>query len=131
MRLVASPFAGLDQITLKEAPPNEAPPLEIAELAHRFPQGQFIMAHMGAQFEHGLRAIEDCANVAVDYAGSINENGAYQLGLELLGPERVVFGTDLPGADYYVNVGRVLELDVDDEVKQLVLAGNIERILQL
>ena len=113
-----------------EAPPNEAPPLEIAELARRFPQGQFIMAHMGAQFEHGLRAIEDCANVAVDYAGSINENGAYQLGLELLGPERVIFGTDLPGADYYVNVGRVLELDVDDEVKQLVLAGNIERILQ-
>jgi predicted TIM-barrel fold metal-dependent hydrolase len=43
----------------------------------------------------------------------------------------VIFGTDLPGADYYVNVGRVLELDVDDEVKQLVLAGNIERILGL
>ena len=114
-----------------EAPPNEAPPLEIAELARRFPQGQFIMAHMGAQFEHGMRAIEGCPNIAVDYAGSINENGAYQLGLELLGPERVVFGTDLPGADYYVNVGRVLELDVDDEVKQLVLARNIERILQL
>lgn len=113
------------------APPNEAPPLEIAELARRFPDGQFIMAHMGAQFEHGLRAIEDCANVAVDYAGSINENGAYQLGLELLGPERVIFGTDLPGADYYVNVGRVLQLEVDDGVKQGVLAGNIERILGL
>jgi hypothetical protein len=69
--------------------------------------------------------------VAVDYAGSINENGAYQLGLDLLGPERVVFGTDLPGADYYVNVGRVLELAVEDDVKQMVLAGNIERILGL
>ena len=113
------------------APPNEATPLEIADLAQHFPHGQFIMAHMGAQFEHGLRAIADCPNVAVDYAGSINENGAYQMGLELLGPERVIFGTDLPGADYFVNVGRVLELGVDDRVKQMVLAGNIERILGL
>ncbi len=114
-----------------EAPPHEATPLEIAQLARRFPQGQFIMAHFGAQFEHGLRAIEDCDNVAVDYAGSINEKGAYEMALDLLGPDRVLFGTDLPGADYYVNAGRVLELAVDDSVKQQIFAGNIERILAL
>ena len=113
------------------APPNETTPLELAELARRVPQGQFIMAHMGAQYEHGLRAIADCPNVTVDYSGSINEKGAYETGLELLGVDRVVFGTDLPGADYYVNVGRVLELAVDNVVKQQVLAGNIERILAL
>ena len=112
------------------APPaNEAPPMEIAQLARRYPQGRFIMAHMGAQFEHGLRAVAGCPNVAVDYAGSINEKGAYELGLELLGPERVVFGTDLPGADYYVNAGRVLELDVPDATKQQIFADNILRIL--
>ncbi len=114
-----------------DAPPHEAPPLEIAQLARRFPQGQFIMAHFGAQFEHGLRAIEHCDNVAVDYAGSINEKGAYEMALDILGPERVLFGTDLPGADYYVNAGRVLELDVDDAVKQQLFAGNMERILGL
>ena len=112
------------------APPSsEAPPLEVAELARRYPKGQFIMAHMGAQFEHGLRAVAGCPNVAVDYAGSINENGAYETGIDLLGEDRVVFGTDLPGAGYYVNAGRVLELDVSDEVKQKVFAGNIERML--
>lgn len=112
------------------APPSsEAPPLEIADLARRFPNGQFIMAHMGAQFEHGLRAISDCPNVAVDYAGSINERGAYEMGITLLGEDRVVFGTDLPGAGFYVNAGRVLELDVSDEVKQKVFSGNILRIL--
>jgi uncharacterized protein len=114
-----------------EAPPHEAPPLEIAEWAARYPQGQFIMAHFGAQFEHGLRAIEHCKNVAVDYSGSINEKGAYEMALDILGPERVLFGTDLPGADYYVNAGRVLELDVADTVKQQIFAGNIERILGL
>ena len=90
-----------------EAPPNEAPPLDIAQLADRYPLGQF-MAHFGAQFEHGLRAIEHCPNVAVDYAGSINEKGAYEMALDLLGSERILFGTDLPGADYFVNAGRVL-----------------------
>ncbi len=114
-----------------EAPPNEAPPLDIAQLAERYPSGQFIMAHFGAQFEHGLRAIEHCPNVAVDYAGSINEKGAYEMALDLLGSERVLFGTDLPGADYFVNAGRVLELEVDDAVKQQVFSGNIERILGL
>jgi len=89
------------------------------------------MAHFGAQFEHGLRAIEHCPNVAVDYAGSINEKGAYEMALDLLGSERVLFGTDLPGADYFVNAGRVLELEVDDAVKQQVFSGNIERILGL
>ena len=71
----------------------------------------------------------DCPNVAVDYAGSINEKGAYETGLELLGPDRVLFGTDMPGGCYYTNVGRVLELDTTDRVKQMVFADNILRIL--
>ncbi|MBT3379248.1 MAG: amidohydrolase [Lentisphaerae bacterium] len=107
-----------------EPPAQESPPGEIAELARRFPQGQFIMAHMGAQFEHGLAAVADCPNVAVDYAGSINEKGAYETAIERLGPERVLFGTDMP-ACFYTNAGRVLELDVDDAVKQMIFADNL------
>jgi predicted TIM-barrel fold metal-dependent hydrolase len=53
------------------------------------------------------------------------------MALDLLGPERVIFGTDLPGADYYVNAGRILELEVEDAVKQQIFSGNIERILGL
>ncbi len=112
-----------------EAPSSEAPPLEIADLAQRYPHGQFIMAHMGAQFEHGLRAVANCPNVLVDYAGTINEKGAYEMGIELMGEDRVVFGTDLPGACYYTNAGRVLELDVPDRVKQKIFADNLLRVL--
>ncbi len=110
-------------------PSSEAPPMEVADLARRYPDGQFIMAHMGAQYEHGLHAVVDCPNVAVDYAGSINEKGAYEMGLELLGADRVVFGSDLPGGCYYINAGRVLELEVSDEVKQQIFAGNILQML--
>ena len=103
--------------------------MEIAELANRYPEGCFIMAHMGAQFEHGLQAVADCENVIVDYAGTINEKGAYELGLELLGEDRIVFGTDLPGACYYTNAGRVLEMNASDGVKQKIFSENITRVL--
>ena len=73
--------------------PSETPPMELAALARKHPRAQFIMAHMGAQFEHGLNAVAACPNMAVDYAGSINEKGAYETALRLLGPDRVVVGT--------------------------------------
>ena len=73
--------------------------------------------------------LSNCPNVAVDYCGSINEKGAYEMGVDILGPDRVVFGTDLPGGDYYINAGRILELDASDEVKQRIFADNILRIL--
>ena len=112
-----------------DAPSSEAEPMEIAELANRYPEGCFIMAHMGAQFEHGLQAVADCENVIVDYAGTINEKGAYELGLELVGEDRIVFGTDLPGACYYTNAGRVLEMNASDGVKQKIFSENITRVL--
>ena len=109
-------------------PASESPPMEVAELARRYPKGWFIMAHMGAQFEHGLYAVADCPNLAVDYAGTINEKGAYETALRLLGPDRIVFGTDMP-ACFYTNAGRVLELEVSDAVKQQIFADNFLRLV--
>jgi predicted TIM-barrel fold metal-dependent hydrolase len=109
-------------------PHSESPPMEVAELARRYPQGSFIMAHMGAQFEHGLHAVADCPNLTVDYAGTINEKGAYETALRLLGPDRIVFGTDMP-ACFYSNAGRVLELEASDAVKQKIFADNFLRLV--
>jgi predicted TIM-barrel fold metal-dependent hydrolase len=111
------------------APHSESPPMEVAQLARRYPQGWFIMAHMGAQFEHGLHAVADCPNVSVDYAGTVNEKGAYETALCLLGPDRIVFGTDMPSC-FYTNAGRVLELEASDAVKQRIFADNFLRLLQ-
>lgn len=110
-------------------PASESPPMEIAGLARRYPRGRFIMAHAGAQFEHGLHAVADCPNVAVDYAGTINEKGAYETALRLLGPDRIVFGTDMP-ACFYTNAGRVLELEVPDAVKQQIFADNFLHLVR-
>jgi len=43
-----------------------------------------------------------------------------------LGEDRVVFGTDLAGADYCENLGRVLQCEFPDAVQAKILAGNFE-----
>jgi hypothetical protein len=86
------------------------------------------MAHIGGDWEYGVKAIRDCANVRVDFAGSVNEWGAYEMAVRELGEDRVIFGTDMP-ADYLENLGRVLQGSFPDDVQAKILAGNFEATL--
>jgi predicted TIM-barrel fold metal-dependent hydrolase len=107
---------------------HESTPLHMAALAERYPEGRFIMAHFGGDFEFGLKAIRHLPNVASDYCGTPNERGAYEMGVRELGPDRVVFGTDGPSC-YLTNLGRVLQCPFSDETKQKILAGSFEALL--
>lgn len=107
---------------------DESTPRHMAELAERYPEGKFIMAHFGGDWEFGLKAIRHLPNVVSDYCGTPNERGAYEMGVRELGPDRVVFGTDGP-ACYLTNLGRVLQCPFSDEVKQKILADNFEALL--
>jgi predicted TIM-barrel fold metal-dependent hydrolase len=108
--------------------PNESTPTDMAALARRYPEGRFQMAHFGGDWEFGLRAIRSCPNVWADFSGSVNEYGAYELAIELLGEDRIVFGTDLP-ADFHLNLGRVLQGGWPSATLQKILAGNFESLL--
>lgn len=108
--------------------PEESTPADMAELARRYPEGRFLMAHLGGDWEFGVRAIRDCPNVWVDFAGSVNEYGAYELTVRELGAHRVVFGSDLP-ADFHTNLGRVLQGNWPAPVLEGILAGNFEMLL--
>lgn len=108
--------------------PHESTPRDVADVADRYPEARFIMAHMGADWEYGLKAVRRCPNVLVDFAGSVNEKGAYETALALLGEERIVFGTDMP-ADYLNNLGRVLEAYRSETTRRKVLAENFEKLL--
>lgn len=107
---------------------HESLPVDMAVLARRYPEGRFLMAHMGGEYENGIRAISDCPNVWVDFAGTISEYGAYEMAVRELGEERVVFGTDLP-ADFHTNLGRVLQGNWPTETLEKILATNFETLL--
>jgi predicted TIM-barrel fold metal-dependent hydrolase len=95
----------------------------MAILATRYLEGKFLMAHFGGNWEWGLRAIAHLPNVWADFSGTINEFGAYELALKLLGDRRVVFGSDL-SADFWGNAGRVLQAKTDQQVLDRIFHGN-------
>lgn len=107
---------------------EESLPTDMAALARRYPEGRFLMAHLGGEWEFGVRAIRDCPNVWVDFCGTVNEYGAYELAVEELGEDRVVFGSDAP-ADFHSNLGRVLQGGGSEATRAKILAANFETLL--
>jgi predicted TIM-barrel fold metal-dependent hydrolase len=71
--------------------------LDLMDLAARHPAGHFILAHIGGggDWAHSLRALAGVPNVWVDLSGSGVDRGMLELCLERVGPEHLVWGTDL------------------------------------
>lgn len=104
-------------------------PRQVAELALSFPEAPFIMAHMGGDWESGILEVANAKNLLVDTSGSINEAGMVEKAVEILGADRVVYGSDAPGAGYLPNLGKILSAEVRDADKLKILAGNIDGLL--
>jgi len=82
----------------REVPNQEiSDALDLLELAARHSDASFILAHLGGggDWAHSLRALSGVRNVWVDLSGSGVDRGMLELCLECVGPERLVWGTDL------------------------------------
>lgn len=104
-------------------------------LMQRVPEARVIMAHMGgtpyAQGNWHL-AVEVAArheNLYVDTASSMIDNGMLEYAVEHLGPEKILFGTDMPALDPWVQRAKVAGAGIDDEAKRLIMGDNVQRIL--
>ncbi len=104
-------------------------PRQVTDLALRFPDVPFIMAHMGGDWETGILEVKRADNILVDTSGSINEAGMIEKAVALLGADRVVYGSDAPGSAYLPNLGKILSAEVAESEKLKILAGNMEAIL--
>jgi len=107
--------------------PGECTADHVVRLAKRYPAGKIIMAHMAGDWEYGIKAVRDLANVWVDFAGTINEAGAYEMAVKELGENRILFGTDGP-ADYYHCLARVLNASLTSRAKRKILFGNADQL---
>ena len=116
-------------------------PNRIGTIARRIPETPVIMDHMGFpdHFEEGLTVCRENPNV---YMGTtilrfhkrwaINPEEAVPVevkrSVEALGPERVVFGSNLP--EYRpIQVKRAVQrLELGEEAEALIFGGNLARI---
>ncbi|MFQ6099486.1 MAG: amidohydrolase family protein [Armatimonadota bacterium] len=111
--------------------PTESDPVHVARMADKHPDVPIVMAHAGGDWEYGVKAIRDAPNVCVDTSGSIAHDGFIEFCVAELGAERVIWGTDMPGADLLYALHKVTGAQISEEAKSLILGGNARRLLRL
>lgn len=110
--------------------PGDSSPSDLVELAKRHPRGQFICGHTGGNWELGIRAIRETKNICAEIAGSDPTSGFTEMAVRELGAERVVYGSDVGGRSFASQIAKVLGAEIPDSAKELILGGNLRRLLQ-
>ena len=109
--------------------PGESSPYDLVELARRHPNANFICVHTGGDWERGIRIIRDAKNVSAEIAGFDPTSGVLEMAARELGPERIVYGSDVGGRSFASQLSKVLGAEIPDSAKELVLGGNLRRLL--
>jgi len=112
-------------------------PTECDQLMQRVPGAVVVMAHMGGQpyalgnWHLAVEVASRHPNLYLDTASSQIDNGMLEYAVQQVGPERILFGTDMPLLDPWVQRVKVAGAEISDEAKDLILGGNLQRLLGL
>jgi len=110
-------------------------PEDCMELAKAVPDATIIMAHMGntqiarGDWNKAIMVAEKCKNILLDTCSSTVDMGFVEKAVERVGAERILFGTDVPLFDPWCQLEKVKSAEISEEDKELILGGNIARIL--
>ncbi|MBO0720649.1 MAG: amidohydrolase family protein [Blastocatellia bacterium] len=114
-----------------------ATPLECEYLMAAVPECKLIMAHAAAQpFANGdwnraIMAAQRHPNLYLETASSTIDAGFLETCVRELGPERIIFGTDIPLLDPYFQLSKIRDTVVDSCALEKILGGNILRLMGL
>ena len=81
--------------------------------------------------EDGLLIAKGTPNVHLELSGTYPERDAIRKAIDELGPERVVYGTDMDLISPAFGLGVYHEAHMTAEEERLVMAGNARRIMKL
>ncbi|MGD9763986.1 MAG: amidohydrolase family protein [Candidatus Binatia bacterium] len=111
--------------------PN-AMPLQIGKCAEACPDTDIIMGHMGGVFfwEDALRVAERYPNVYLDPSGNPIPD-IIRRGVDAVGAERVVFGTDMPAMHPRVERKKLQLAGLTVEQMESICWRNIARLMRL
>ena len=108
---------------------GESTPMDLAILAARHPQARLICGHTGGDWELGIRAIRSSEHVAIDLGGGEPMAGFTEMAMRELGPQRIIYGSDVPGRGFGTQLAKVYGANLSQQDRQLILAGNLKRML--
>jgi len=114
-----------------------ATPLECEYLMAAVPECRLMMAHAAAQpYAHGdwnraIMAAKFYPNLYLETASSTIDTGFLETCVRELGPEKIIFGTDIPLLDPYFQLSKVRDTNVAADGLKKILGGNILRLMGL
>ncbi|HWB59765.1 MAG TPA: amidohydrolase family protein [Chthoniobacteraceae bacterium] len=122
----------LDFVVLAHTTPHECEYLMAA-----VPECRFLMAHAGGQpfakgdWNRAIMAAKRFPNLYLETASSTIDTHFLETAVAELGPERIIFGTDTPLLDPWVQLTKIRETALDRRSRDLILGGNIARLIGL
>ncbi|MDM8005281.1 MAG: amidohydrolase family protein [Phycisphaerae bacterium] len=112
-------------------------PDECDHLMQHVPQARLVMAHMGGHpyafgdWHRAVAVAKKHPNLLLDTASSQIDNGMVEHAVAELGPEKILYGSDMPLLDPFTQMAKVTGAELDDRAKALILGGNLQRLLNL
>ncbi len=109
--------------------PYDAPGL-LTDICPNYPNAIFILGHSGGNDRAGaVELARNNPNVYLEWCGSFVTPEPWEEAFDLLGVERILFGTDgmLHNPDW--ELGRLLSQPVPEEKLLPILGGNMRKIL--
>lgn len=101
----------------------ESTSYHVANLAERYPEAKLIMAHLGGEPYHGIRPVAKYKNVWIDHSGTLVGSNDLRHAVDLVGADRILFGTDMPIA-FASSYGQVLEAELTEEEREKIFWKN-------
>jgi len=105
-------------------------PMQLVELAEKFPKAKFIMGHAGfADFWYDVvEAMKRSDNIWAETSHA--PSGILETVVSEISPDKLVFGSDFPVGNIEVELEKVKNLCLPDKDLEKVLCRNIERLIE-
>jgi len=102
-------------------------PYRFIDLAQRFTSVRWVLAHAGngpLGEEQAIEVSRVCPNVFLETCTSFGNYGLIESLVEGAGPDRVLYGSDMPLLDARYQIGRILTANIPENVKRKILGLN-------
>ncbi len=110
-------------------------PAECEYLMEAVPECRFMMAHAGGQpfakgdWNRAIMAAQRYTNLYLETASSTIDANFVETAVRALGPEKIIFGTDMPLLDPWTQVAKIRETKLTAAARDLIFGGNIARLI--
>ena len=109
-------------------------PILFIELAQKFPNIKWILAHAGNMQEgreECVQAAIECPNIYLEICTSYGDQGTIEYLVDSAGDDRILYGSDIPLMDPRFHIGRIITANISLESKKKILGLNAIKLLQL